>query len=446
MGVSPGPTINWESPTSFCSHATSGSYEDAILVRYDINDETYRQRFRAASCKDGETYQELAVRTLDLLNKYYKDDPQKILEQIATEQLLGKMTREIQIYVRERKPESAMQAGGLADDYVQPLRDGTKVQEKTESSTRCQYCEKRGHTAKECRKAAAERSPSSSSRTETAKWKDKRVCYSCREVGHIAPNCPLKKPSDAAYVDQNMVLDSPNKPVVTKTGVTRCGEVEGVPVQDITLDTGSARTIINSKLVADSTEITGTVPIRCAHGDVQIYPLAQVEIRVGEKCFMVEAAVSKTLPLSVLLGRDVPELFDLLNPTEDAMVVATRAQTKRQTEENARLEEADCQSGAEPHILLDESAVPEDSQAPLGTELDGDHGIAEEFDFDPELFITKEPRIRKTKRVKREERHEYLSRHTQSLSREELKELQQNDESLSVLRRDLSEGRFLRER
>ena len=152
----------------------------------------------------------------------------------------------------------------------------------------------------------------------------------------------------------------------------------------------------------------------------------------------MEAAVSKTLPLSVLLGRDVPELFELLNPTEDAMVVTTRAQTKRQTEEIARLEEADRQSGAEPNILLDESAVPEldgDSRVPLstfGTGLDGDHGIEEEFDFDPELFITKEPRIRKTKRVKREERYEYLSRHTQSLSKEELKELQQNDESLSV--------------
>ncbi len=152
----------------------------------------------------------------------------------------------------------------------------------------------------------------------------------------------------------------------------------------------------------------------------------------------MEAAVSKTLPLSVLLGRDVPELFELLNPTEDAMVVATRAQTKRQTEEIARLEEADRQSGAEPNILLDESAVPEldgDSRVSLsafGAGLDGDHGIEEEFDFDLELFITKEPRIRKTKRVKREERYEYLSRHTQSLSKEELKELQQNDESLSV--------------
>ncbi len=106
MGISPGPTINWESHARCYIRILRRA---AILVRYDINDETYRQRFRAASCKDGETYQELAVRTLDLLNKWMKDDPQKILEQIATEQLLGKMTREIQIYVRERKPESAGQ-------------------------------------------------------------------------------------------------------------------------------------------------------------------------------------------------------------------------------------------------------------------------------------------------------------------------------------------------
>ena len=45
MGVSPGPTINWEAFAAI-PDATSGSYEDvkaAILVRYDINDETYRQ-------------------------------------------------------------------------------------------------------------------------------------------------------------------------------------------------------------------------------------------------------------------------------------------------------------------------------------------------------------------------------------------------------------------
>ena len=44
----------------------------AILRRYDISEETYRQRFRVAAKKDGETYRELATRVVDLLEKWTK--------------------------------------------------------------------------------------------------------------------------------------------------------------------------------------------------------------------------------------------------------------------------------------------------------------------------------------------------------------------------------------
>ena len=45
----------------------------SILRRYDISEETYRQRFRNAVPNDNETYRELAVRTMDLLQKWMKD-------------------------------------------------------------------------------------------------------------------------------------------------------------------------------------------------------------------------------------------------------------------------------------------------------------------------------------------------------------------------------------
>ena len=111
-------------------------------------------------------------------------------------------------------------------------------------------------------------------------------------------SCP-SKPTTGMYTDSH----SPNEWVgypfraiqaFKVASVTRGREVEGIYVNDITLDTGSARTINNSKLVSDSTEITGEIPIRCDYGDIQIYPLAQVDVRIGEQCFMVEAAVSKT--------------------------------------------------------------------------------------------------------------------------------------------------------
>ena len=55
-----------------------------------------------------------------------------------------------------------------------------------------------------------------------------------------------------------------------------------------------------------------TVAIRCAHGNTLWYPLAEVEIKIGGQELKVEAAVSDTLPMSVLLGTDVPALTELL--------------------------------------------------------------------------------------------------------------------------------------
>ena len=55
--------------------AKTGDYDKvkaAILRRYNINDETYCQRFRAA-VKEGESHRELAIRFQDAAEKWTKD-------------------------------------------------------------------------------------------------------------------------------------------------------------------------------------------------------------------------------------------------------------------------------------------------------------------------------------------------------------------------------------
>ena len=55
------------------SSTDAGDYEAlkaAILRRYDINQEAYRQRFRTATKKEEETVAELATRLRDLLGKW----------------------------------------------------------------------------------------------------------------------------------------------------------------------------------------------------------------------------------------------------------------------------------------------------------------------------------------------------------------------------------------
>ena len=77
------------------------------------------------------------------------------------------------------------------------------------------------------------------------------------------------------------------------------------------------------------------VPIRCAHGDVIVYPLALLQVAIDGKRIEVNAAVSETLTMDMLLGRDVPELFDLLNHVSykdmkngNALAVVSRAPTR----------------------------------------------------------------------------------------------------------------------
>ena len=100
--------------------------------------------------------------------------------------------------------------------------------------------------------------------------------------------------------------------------------------------------MIRKDLVPAQKLVEGEIPIRCAHGDIITYPIAEVEIEIGGKHYMVEAGVVDELPVSVLLGWDNPDLEDLLQhragpeqEAEDVMAVTTLAQKKMREEEAA---------------------------------------------------------------------------------------------------------------
>ena len=137
----------------------------AILRRYDISEENISTEIPDAVPNDHETYRELAIRTMDLLQKWMKDHMetvQNVLEQVALEQLMSTLPREVSICVHEKKPKTAVEAGHLADEYMLVrqqsvgLRQGGR--QHTENSPgyeriRCHYCNKQGYIAQECRKA-----------------------------------------------------------------------------------------------------------------------------------------------------------------------------------------------------------------------------------------------------------------------------------------------------
>jgi predicted aspartyl protease len=148
-------------------------------------------------------------------------------------------------------------------------------------------------------------------------------CFNCHHKGHYSSSCPR----NALFVTEGRAVQQSKLSVVrrqcpSQPGVVKSGVVEG---HNILLDTGCSRTLVHQNLVPESKIQEGeAIAIRCAHGDTVLYPLAEISMEVEGQKITVEAAVSDTLPMSVLLGTDTPELAELL-VREEAFAVTTRA-------------------------------------------------------------------------------------------------------------------------
>ena len=171
--------------------------------------------------------------------------------------------------------------------------------------------------------------------------------------------------------------------------------MEGQATNDILLDTGCSRTMVRTDLVLPSSVSSAQVLIRCAHGEAVSYPTALVNMEIDGLQVCVEAAVCKSLPVSVLLGTDVPELFTVLSRVrsreDSGMAVVTRSKFKQHQVEAREEQVRDLQSGARPTPVEEPTAKeePDPSSAPEAQSYDGNlPGAA----FHQDLFTGGRPR------------------------------------------------------
>ena len=98
----------------------------AILRRYAITEETYRQRFRTILKNGNETYVELMVRLRDLANKWMQDckSVEAVIEKLVVEQFMDGLPPQLRVWMLERRLTSMEEVGLAADDYVGAQRYG----------------------------------------------------------------------------------------------------------------------------------------------------------------------------------------------------------------------------------------------------------------------------------------------------------------------------------
>ena len=333
------------------------SIKTAVLARYGINEESYRQRFRSMTRKAGETNREVAVRLMDVQQKWMKgcttvDEVQQL---IGKEQFLISLGSTEQSLWVKKKPETCVAAGELADEYEQARR-GPRIDTKSvldpgrrkpvqfPNPSNCGFCGLRGHTEEECRRKMTQK--------EVVGNERKIMCYHCKKLGHVSSRCPERE-ALFCFEDRDFA------------GSELCqkGLVEGRKVSRILLDTGCSRTMVNQRCISSEKILDGKmVSIRCAHGDTRLYNLAEVTVQLQGVTMQVEAAVAENLPVDVLLGTDVPELTKLIKShkhktgstlpkQEDVMVVLKRARAKQQLEEELVRRAKQAQSQVRPNPI-----------------------------------------------------------------------------------------------
>ena len=340
------PQLTGKAQSAFAALPVSDSADydaikAAILVRYDINEDAYKNRFRASKRKDGETNREFTVRMMDSLTKWLKEynTVDQIHQVLGIEQFLSSLPVEKRLWLVERKPKSYLQTGEWLDEYEQARRQDARPFKPTDIVR-----------AKEPGDGDKDASPKESQPEPRNQQRQPPRCYNCPKVGHVASTCPQNA---ATFYGGEITAGRREKRQLTSA---QAGYVEGKEAKDVVRDTGAAKTLVRDILVPRNRYVNKFVSVQCMHGDYASYPLAKVEVVIEGKSYFVEAAVVKKLPTSVLLGRDVPELVRIGSAesmgTVEALTALTRAQAKRKKNEENAAKEKEKDSGVACRNLL----------------------------------------------------------------------------------------------
>ena len=340
----------------------------AILLKYEVNAETYRAKFRNRERKTGETIREMVHDLNQSFQNWVKysdinkDDAQGISQLMIIDQAMQTLPKDLAIHLRDKGVKNSNEMAKVADEYI-ANRGGSEYWKKKEAikqkfriNKSKDWPPKQKSTndksspgdAPVVQKLAGTRSPPRQHNRTTQDGEI--VCYACNKKGHIARDCPEKKvtvkestganPKPAFKCANNIAQDREQEIEARRKKCEIVGLVNGTPVS-IHRDSQCTQTAVSADLVPTHRYLNETVSLRGITGPVSL-PLAEIEIQCPLVSGTVKVAVAPGLHREVILGHDLDktcgDLFDN-RPTKEICVL-TRQQAKQQRDKR-RLAEAE---------------------------------------------------------------------------------------------------------
>ncbi|XP_078020631.1 uncharacterized protein LOC144459818 [Epinephelus lanceolatus] len=419
--------------------------KEAILAKYEINEEVYRQRFREPDIHPNESPKEFYNRLKDLYDKWIqpaKRTKEQIGEILILEQFYRSLSPELRVWVKERDPESARNATELVETFLSARRGSKNYRfEAPQKSTTARGKPLGSGGGGGPRESESVRPLEKSVAPVKSKSTTKPVCFYCGQEGHIKPERPARK-AKAAYLCTVPRPCLSERCVVRKQQVTAV-KINGNPAQAL-LDTGSEQTLIHPSLVQREGSLGKPVlDISCVHGDQKAYPMTVVYLEVAGQTFLLSVGVVDRLAHQIILGQDLPILQELVQSCKPVNIV-TRSQGQIQRLEGRgasgdQAGSAEDAKGPDEPIPQFPAQVDVEFQTTAQVSAEEDLNVLSELPFFEEFLPDNFCKMRKSKRQKRQEKMAGTVRTRSELTEPEIcdagkrcdfVQLQKEDESL----------------
>ncbi|XP_033739239.1 uncharacterized protein LOC117326590 [Pecten maximus] len=199
--------------------------KEALLRRFEMTEEGFRQRFRNGRPDAGETFAQFAVRLDNYIVRWLElakteKTYEGLKDLILRDQFLQVCGSELKLFLKERIPQSIADMAKIADQYAEARGNPSGLVKARHPGHKQQYQGNRSHIDSS-KSFGKKEEPKGKFSSGGSSYLGGKSCYICKKTDHLSYNCPdnsKKKQSRVGLVSDQHSTETDDHRKESSTG------------------------------------------------------------------------------------------------------------------------------------------------------------------------------------------------------------------------------------